>query len=252
MTTSGDTQTSWYAWPRYSRKALKAAGEGLIAVLFPPRCVLCGTPTLHLNVLCEECIADLPSLTGPRCVKCQAPLSDPSMDLCRSCGTRERWFDRALSLGPYDSAWGKLVRAFKFHKEQAVKTFLVKQMADYVINIGLSQDIDIITYVPMTRRSLRERGFNQAEFLARGLGRCIHRPTARLVRKVRETAPQAQLSAQHRQKNLRGAFQPIRSVSGKVLLIDDIFTTGSTVEECAHALKNGGGKEVIVLTIARA
>ncbi len=252
MTTSGDTQTSWCAWPRYSRKALQAAGEGLLAVLFPPRCLLCGKPTAHLNALCEDCIHDLPSLTGPRCVKCQAPLSDPSMDLCRSCGTQQRWFDLALSLGPYDSAWGDLTRAFKFDKEQAVKRFLVKQMADYLVDVGLSQDIDIVTYVPMTRRSLRERGFNQAKLLALGVGRLVDRPAERLLRKLRETAPQARLSAQQRQKNLRGAFQPIRSVSGNVLLIDDIFTTGSTVEECAHALKDGGCREVMVLTIARA
>jgi ComF family protein len=174
------------------------------------------------------------------------------MDLCRSCGTHKRWFDRALSLGPYDSAWGELIRKFKFDKEQAVSKFLAEQMANYLTNQGLSQDIDIITYVPMTRRSMHQRGFNQAKLLALSVGHQIDRPVARLVRKVRETMPQAGLSAQQRQKNLRGAFKPIRSVSGNVLLIDDIFTTGSTVEECSHALKDGGCKEVMVLTVARA
>jgi ComF family protein len=185
-------------------------------------------------------------------MKCQELLSDPSVDLCRVCGTQKRWFDHAFSLGPYDSAWGELVRALKYDKEQAVKRFLVLRMADYLASHGLCEDVDVVTYVPMARHSLRKRGFNQARLLASGLARAMHLPVARLLRKVHETVPQAQLSAQQRRENLRGAFQPIRSIPGKVLLIDDIFTTGSTVEECAHALKNGGCKEVIVLTVARA
>jgi len=228
------------------------AGEGLLAVLFPPRCLLCERPTPQLNVLCEECIADLPKLEGPRCAKCQEPLPDSSLDLCRACGTRERWFDRALSLGPYDGAWGKLVRSLKFDKELAVARFLSSRMADYLTSERPFGDIDIITYVPMTSRALRERGFNQARLLARGLARRIKVPAMRLLSKVHETAPQARLSARERRANLKGAFRPIRSLSGKVLLVDDIFTTGSTVEECAHALKSAGCEEVYVLTVARA
>lgn len=228
------------------------AGTGLLSVLFPPHCLLCGKPTANLDILCKGCMVALPALTGPRCIKCQKPLSDPSIDLCRACGTRNRWFDRALSLGPYDGTWGVLVRALKFDKEQAVKKFLASRMAEYVISTGLSEDVDAVTYVPMTRRSIRQRGFNQASLLASGLARRIGRPAVSLLRKVRQTEPQARLSAEERRKNLRGAFQPIRSVSVKVLLIDDIFTTGSTVEECAHALKTAGCKEVTVLTVARA
>jgi len=252
MTTSGGTQTSLSAWLRSSKKALSMAGEGSVSVLFPPRCLLCGRPTSHLSILCDECIVDLPRLEGPRCVKCQEPLSDPSVDLCRACGTRERWFDLAISLGPYEGAWGELVRALKFDVEPAVARFLSSCMADYLLNQEPLGDIDVITYVPMTRRALRQRGFNQARLIAQGLGRRIHRPVARLLRKVHETSPQSRLSARERRRNLRGAFRSIRSIHGKVLLVDDIFTTGSTVEECAHALKNGGCEEVFVLTVARA
>ncbi|HDL85166.1 MAG TPA: ComF family protein [Candidatus Acetothermia bacterium] len=252
MTTSGDTQTSSYAWLRFSKTTLLKAGEGPLAVLFPPRCLLCGKPTPQLDILCERCIADLPPLEGPRCVKCQEPLSDPSLDLCRACGTRERWFDRALSLGPYEGAWGKLVRSLKFDKEPAVARFLSSGMAEYLVKEKPFGNIDVITYVPMTRRALHARGFNQAKLLARGLAKRIHRPMTRLLAKKSETQPQARLSARARRENLRGAFHLIRSVSGKVLLVDDIFTTGSTVEECAHTLKRGGCEEVFVLTVARA
>lgn len=252
MTTSGGTQTSLSAWPRFSRDTLSMAGEGLLSVLFPPRCLLCGGPTSRLDIMCEDCIADLPKLEGARCAKCQEPLPDPSLDLCRACGTRERWFDRAISLGPYDSAWGKLVRYLKFDKEPAVARFLSARMADFYYVEDPFGDIDIITYVPMTPRAVRKRGFNQARLLARELAKRAHIPMMRLLAKRNETQPQARLSARARRENLRGAFRPIISIHGKVLLVDDIFTTGSTVEECAHALKDGGCERVCVFTVARA
>ena len=252
MTTNGGTQTSSYALLRSSRNALSMAGEGSLAILFPPNCLLCGRPTARLNVLCDECMESLPSLTGPRCIKCQEPLKDPSVDLCRACGTRKRWFDRAVSLGPYEGAWGELIRSLKFDKEPAVARFLSRRMAEYLSVGAPFGKIDVITYVPMTRRARRQRGFNQARLLARGLSQRIHLPLRRLLKKVHETSPQARLSARERRGNLHGAFRPIRSIHGKVLLVDDIFTTGSTVEECAHVLKDAGCKEVFVLTVARA
>ena len=228
------------------------AGGGPLAVLFPPHCLLCGKPTARLNIVCDGCIADLPHLAGPRCSQCQELLADLSLDLCRACGTRERWFDRALSLGPYEGAWGELVRSLKFDREPAVARFLSARMANFLHTEDPFGDVDIITYVPMTRHAMRARGFNQAKLLARGLAKHIHRPMAQLLAKESETQPQARLSARARRENLRGAFRTIRSVSGKVLLVDDIFTTGSTVEECAHVLKSGGCEEVFVLTVARA
>lgn len=252
MITSGGTPTSSCAWLQLSKRALVKAVEGPLAVLFPPHCLLCGGKTARLSVLCEDCDTSLPHLAGARCLRCQEPLTDPSLDLCRACGTRERWFNRALSLGPYEGPWGRLVRALKFDKEPAVARFLSARMAQFLLAQDPFGDIDVITYVPMTRRAVHARGFNQARLLARGLGKYIHRPVARLLKKGRNTKPQALLSARERRDNLHKAFHPIRSVSGKVLLVDDIFTTGSTVEECAHTLKSAGCEEVFVLTVARA
>jgi len=112
--------------------------------------------------------------------------------------------------------------------------------------------IDVVTYVPMSRSDRRKRGFNQAHLLAQGIGRRIGIPARRLLLKVRKTPPQAALPASERRENLRDAFRLIRSGKGRVLLVDDIYTTGSTVEECAHTLKSGGYEAVFVLTVARA
>ncbi len=175
-----------------------------------------------------------------------------NLDLCRDCGTRTRGFDLARSLGPYESDWGRLVRALKFEREPAVARFLATRLTEFVNNEQPFGKIDVVTYVPMTRRAVRERGFNQAHIIAHHVAKRLHLPLVRLLVKRRSTLPQASLPARDRHENLRGAFRLIKSAKGKILLIDDIFTTGSTVEECAHVLKSGGCEAVFVLTSARA
>jgi len=140
----------------------------------------------------------------------------------------------------------------KFDREAAVARCLGRYLADALRTEGLETAIDWVTFVPMSRRDRRERGFNQAERLAREVGRRIGVPVKRSLAKTMRTPPQGRLSAAERRNNLRGAFRPIRSEPGRVLLVDDICTTGSTVEECAQALRRGGVQSVTVLAVARA
>jgi predicted amidophosphoribosyltransferase len=111
---------------------------------------------------------------------------------------------------------------------------------------------DQVTWVPSTRRSEAERGFVPAEALARPLARLLGLPAARLLSKVRETRDQAGLSRAERRSNLGGAFAAIGRVPGRVILVDDVMTTGATIEACALALLHGGAREVRVVTFARA
>ena len=253
MTTSGDTRTNSYVWrPSSEPHLVTRVAEGLASVLFPPRCLLCGERTERLALLCERCTQELPSLDGIRCHRCQEPLAEESLDLCRACGTRDRGFDLARSLGPYASGWGRLVRALKFDRERMAARFLSYCLAGYLTHARPFGHFDMVSYVPMSRVDRRARGFNQAQLLATGLAKRLGLPLMALLVKEHRTLPQAGLSARERRENLRGAFHLIRSGKGKVLLIDDIFTTGSTVEACAHTLKSGGYKEVFVLTVARA
>ena len=254
MTTSGGTLTSFSASCGFSKPAgiVRRAIEGLIGLLFPPNCVLCGRETESLQVVCRQCAGSLPELAGPRCRRCGEELRDPSIDLCLRCGTEARAVDRFGSLGPYDGRWGELVRALKFDREPAVGRFLARRMADWIRSHDVVDSFDLITFVPMSRGDRRERGFNQAELLARGIGRRLGCPVCRTLAKVRATAPQGRLGARQRQRNLRDAFSPLRYGGERVLLVDDICTTGSTVEECARALKRGGYESVAVLTVARA
>lgn len=227
--------------------------EGLVGLLFPPHCILCGRRLDSLRtVVCTACETSLPELPGPRCRRCGEAVSDPLLDVCLRCGTQERHVDRFYSLGPYDGPWGELIRVMKFERETAIVPFLASRMAEWVRLRRIADRFDLITFVPMTLRDRRARGFNQARLLARAVAKQLGHPMCRTLRKVRRTPPQGQLSARQRRQNLRGAFQLLRYGRDRVLVVDDIGTTGSTAEECARVLKEGGYKSVSVLTIARA
>jgi len=251
MTTSGGTRTSFCAWSWLSR-VLGRVAEGVIALLYPPECVACGRPLSNPGILCSVCAASLEEPSGRRCAVCGTDLDDPALDLCLACGTRDRGFDHVVALGPYDALWGRLVRAFKFDREPAVGRWLGERLAEAAERDGMAEAVDWVTFVPMTNGERRARGFNQARTLAGHVARRLGLPLRRTLVKVRSTSDQAALSASVRRDNLRGAFRAIPSRNVRVLLIDDICTTGSTAEACARALRSEGAASVSVLVVARA
>ncbi|MFC2095687.1 ComF family protein [Candidatus Bipolaricaulota bacterium] len=224
----------------------------LAAALFPPRCVLCSRELHALDIICSDCIASLPSFEGPRCECCGKLVDDSTIDLCIRCGTQRRWVDRVFSLGPYQGSWGHLVQAFKFEREIAVGRWLGEQMAEALPALNEAPEFTVITFVPMTRQDRRQRGFNQAEVLARIIAKQRNLPVIKLLAKTHKTPLQSRLTAVERKANLRDAFRQLPCELEQVLLIDDIYTTGSTVEECARMLKLGGARSVVAMTVAQA
>jgi len=254
MTMNGDTPTSSCAWRCISR-ILRTGGRllgSLVAALFPPRCALCSRELPNLDVICSDCASMLPSLSANRCQHCGEPVDDPVIDLCIRCGTRLRAADQVFSLGPYHGNWGRLVQLLKFEKEMAVGCWLGTRMADLLQASCDERCFTAVTYVPMTRKDRRARGFNQAQILAQVIARQMNLPLKRLLAKTRETQLQSRLSASDRSSNLQDAFRLLPSDGEQVLLVDDIYTTGSTIEECARTLKRGGAQSVVAITVARA
>jgi len=254
MTTNGGTQTSFSAWQPSCEEGslLGRLIEGILSLLYPPECALCGGVLTRGRVVCERCWEGLPRLSGARCRICGDLLQDPSLDLCLVCGTRIRPFSRIVAIAPYEGGWERLIHMFKFDCEKAIGDWLGSLLASAARHERLGEGVDSVSYIPMTVKERNERGFNQAEILARRVARGLGLPLNRTLAKVRETLPQRSLPAGERRKNLRGAFRPVRSGSGGVLLIDDICTTTATVEECALTLNQGGYSPVVVLTVARA
>ncbi|MFQ5851491.1 MAG: ComF family protein [Candidatus Binatia bacterium] len=230
------------------RGALGRGFRGVLALLYPPSCYLCSAAVENGRFVCARCWGKVTRVSAPICAICGAP---GHLQLCPTCQHQERGFDFARSFGIYDGVLAKLVQGLKYEGERALTHELTGCLKRYLNETPF--DFEAITYVPMGRAALRERGFNQAEQLARELGRSLRVDVIPALRKIRETPPQTGLSLNARRENLRSAFAPDGPVHcAEILLIDDVYTTGSTVDACGRALKRGGYRGVYVLTVARA
>ncbi len=219
-------------------------------LLYPSDCPVCGqAPDDFLYApLCTACWKGIQKYSGPSCAICSNPFSSEYGSLCAACMNKRPYFIRAASFGLYDNNLAIAINLFKFHG--------IKRLARPLSSLLLDHDmdgIDALVPVPLSIRSLRKRGFNQSLLLAHTIAR---RKRVRIIAdgliKTTETPPQLGLSSKQRLKNIRGAFRSAKEFSGmRVLLIDDVMTTGATVNECSLQLLTAGAEEVSVLTLAR-
>lgn len=160
---------------------------------------------------------------------------------------------RVRAFGRYEGGLREAVHALKYRGKLALAEPLGCALAEVVAAEELLAGTDVISPVPLHRRRQVDRGFNQAEELARSLGRALHKPVVAALKRVRDTPSQTELDEEGRRRNVRGAFQVCRDVVGaRLLLVDDVVTTGSTLQECARALKAAGAAEVCAVSVAMA
>jgi ComF family protein len=239
---------------------LKEALRDLAEVLFPPRCRSCGIVAEELNndLFCGTCEAKIRYIRSPLCPSCGIPWADSGGPdhLCGDCLTAPQPFTAARSVAVGEGILLEAIHAFKYHYQTGLGPGLGKMLAR-AAHTGMDmQGYSLIIPVPLHVRRLRERGFNQSLILAQVLaaGHAIPMDFVTLRRK-RDTPPQTMLGRKERQANIKGAFgvadkEKVRNQ--RVLLIDDVYTTGSTLAECARVLLNSGAAQVGVLTLARA
>jgi ComF family protein len=220
-------------------------GLGLFTFLLPERCAACDA--WGRAPLCAGCETIVQWIVPPMCERCGRP-TPVATDRCRDCRGRDLGYVCARSAAVYTGPAREALKAFKLLGERRTARSLAARMAAAAHEIVGDQ----VTWVPSTRRGEAERGFVPAEALARPLARLLGLPAARLLSKVRETRDQTGLSRVERRSNLGGAFAAIRLVPGRVILVDDVMTTGATAEACTLALLRGGAREVRVVTFARA
>lgn len=218
-----------------------------IGKLLTQDCLLCAAASED-QLLCAACAADLPRLPPTTCPCCALPT--PNGEICGRCLNKAPNFDTALAAYHYDFPLDKLVQAFKYGHRLALGDYFGRQLAERCQDIA----VDLIIPLPLHRERLRERGFNQALELARPIGARLNRPiNATHCQRVRHTPAQANLPWRERVKNIRGAFHCTADLSGKrILLIDDVMTTGASLDECARTLKLHGAQSVAVAVVARA
>lgn len=228
---------------------------GLLARIAPPSCLLCGDPGDRGLALCAGCHADLPRNRHP-CARCAEPLPGTAADLpelrvCGRCLWRPPPYVAIHVPFRYERPIDWLVRRLKFRGDLAAGRLLGELLAREV-GPRLA-GTDLIVPLPLHRRRLVERGFNQADELARPLARLLRaRRVPAGLERVRATPPQMDLPAKRRRANVRGAFVLPRPLSGRVVLIDDVVTTASTLREGARQLARGPACRVTVVAVARA
>jgi len=220
--------------------------EGLLELLFPDKCRICKKPSKE--VICSGCIDSFPKITGHICKKCGKPCLREFND-CNECRGKKFHFTSARSGGIYSGSLKEAIHQLKYKNGKMLAPYLAEFASNSAADI--IDDVDMVAYVPLTRKKEVRRGYNQAELLAAALSSRFEKPIYRGLTKVKDVPEQNKLGLTERPKNVSGAFGTCGNVSGNILLVDDVYTTGSTLNECAKALKESGASEIVVLTVAR-
>ena len=228
----------------------------LLKLFWPEVCPFCGK--VSAQGICGECRkkTDRLKVREPKCMKCGKPVKDAEQEYCRDCLDARHEYDRGAALWVHKPPVNTSVYQFKFHNRRSFGSFYAKEIAAEYGEALAGWGIDIIIPVPLYPGKYKKRGYNQAAVLARELGKVLDIPVEeRLLKRIRETAPQKNLTPRKRRQNLNGAFsvEKRRRVflkSRSVLLTDDIYTTGSTVDEAAKTLKKAGAEKVFYLAIS--
>lgn len=197
--------------------------------------------------LCGACVGGVDWITPPWCERCGMRRRD-TRRACRSCAALPDTLDGARSACAYAGPARDAVKSFKLLGERRA----ARELARHMVAPARPLDADVVTWVPATRAAESERGFNPAEELARPLARMLRLHVRRLLVKRRETHDSAGLSREQRKANLFEAFDAVGRVLPRVLIVDDVLTTGATAGECARALKSAGARRVWVVTFGRA
>jgi ComF family protein len=244
--------------------------ESLFSVLFPSDCRICGLPLLNISRLpvCPDCLAAIDpvgdrvcSICGERVLSSYAQCDDDGLRRCPVCRRIERPFERAVAYGSYDGGLRELVHLLKYNGVRPAANVLGRMLGESLTSLQpcFSQALVLVIPVPLYHKKRRQRGFNQAELIARAALKvspiCEQFQLAPdILRRIRDTHSQIGLTSHQRRENLRGAFKVARAqevIGREVLIVDDVYTTGTTATECARVLRRAGASKVWVGTVAR-
>ncbi len=257
-TTHGGCTFSSHLLTRTVASSIGSIPHALFSLFFPADCRICNTSLTGWTRIpvCDDCLkAPEPLDAEFFCSACRTPFRNalPLDDhgVCRACRAGLRGFDRAATYGFYEGKLRSLIHLLKYAGIQPLAAPLAGLMHRA---LPVDQTFDAIVPVPLHWRKSLDRGFNQAELLARELARKRNIPMAKALRRKRSGAVQASLSLAERRRNVAGVFevrakQDVRDK--RILLIDDVMTTGATASACASVLKRAGAKSVSLLTVAR-
>lgn len=236
---------------------LKTSGyclESLLDILFPRRCPLCAEIAMPKGYLiCKSCIPKLPFIKAPYCMKCGKEIGADEEEYCPDCLARPKSFLLARSMLNYTPAVQRAVLSIKYKNQRDyIRAFAHVAKLRYG-DFWRAQGLDALIPVPLHPQRQRERGFNQAELLAREIGGDLDLPViTSFLYRIKKTRDQKELSARDRLHNLDGAFwaNPLPKSIKNILIVDDVYTTGATMESCTLALLKAGAQNIYCFSIA--
>jgi len=242
---------------------LAEAGDAVVSVFFPGGCRICDELLLSADrvPICDQCLFSFAATPEECCEICGqalwgATLKEDEPLVCRACQQKTYAFERARSYGIYDKALVNAILLLKWERMEPLGTWFAERLAEMVRRERGVLAADIVVPVPLHRDRERQRGYNQAGLISNPLARRLGLPhKAVLLMRTRPRPDKQVLSLEERWESVRGAFatRPGSQVDNKrVLLVDDVMTTGATLDACARALLESGAKSVIGLTVARA
>ncbi len=240
------------------KSALTESLRGAISLLYPPLCEICGEPIGHSDYLCAKCLTNAPRIKAPFCSTCSEPFEGAITETfsCANCAHRKLYFECAVSSFRSRGLVRKIVHDFKYGRQIHLRFPIADWLCETLDDPRLhGRPFDIVVPVPLHPTRKRERGFNQAELLAELFCARSGLTMRPVLERIRYTTTQTVFDRAERMENLHDAFclRKKMDVRGlRVLLIDDVLTTGSTLSECARVLKQAGALFVHAATAARA
>lgn len=225
----------------------------LLDLIYPRRCPVCDKAVKPFgSLICEECTGKVKYVKAPYCQKCGKELRDKRALFCHDCAHNEHKYDRGMALFSYPSVADSIYR-FKYQGRQEYAAYYAQRMARVLGEKILSLHPDALVPVPIHSSKKRVRGYNQAEALAKELGRILNVPVeTKLIKRIRKTVPMKELSVRERQNNLKKAFKichnDVKLIT--IVIIDDIYTTGSTIDAMAYELRQAGIKHIYFAALA--
>lgn len=237
----------------WQSSAWHGAWARLGAALLPQPCLLCGG-SAGRDPVCKCCAAALPRVPFPACPQCAQALGTQATAIlaCGACLSDPPAFDATFAAYRYAFPTDRLVQAFKYGHRLSLAPFLGNVLAVAARDAFAGTLPDAVVAVPLAPARLAERGFNQSRELAAPVAAALRRPLLEIVRRTRETASQADLPWRQRARNVKNAFASVAALDGQhLLVVDDVMTTGATLDAIARALKDAGARRVSNLVLAR-
>jgi competence protein ComFC len=224
--------------------------------IYPPYCSICGNELKKTEIICQRCLDKTFFVSRKKCKICGKPVK--SGKICKKCRKETPYFDFVVSCGSYVPPFSDIIKIYKYGNRPSLSVRLARKLYSNYSSRGDLENINYLTWVPMKKPEKRERGYNQSQLLAREFARISSLKSINLLQKTATIPSQTTLPYEKRFVNVKDAYG-VKEKSLKdfksnpengIILIDDVLTTGSTLNECARRLKEAGFKKVVGLVLA--